>query len=404
MYKILTASADTYITNKVLNKATRATDANMGNASTIDIFKLYDESSFTGHPKTYKDDTGTLLLHADADGASVPVELSRGLVKFDLSELAAGIQSETGFEATLKMYDVFGGQTTPSNFSLLVAPLSFAFDEGSGRDVESFDDLDVCNFLTASYSNGVETLWGTHTTITPAVGDPYLVFNILSTTDFNTGYTVTQEFETGQEDLSVNVTTAITAMLAGGITNNGFRVSYIQAEEQDNKTRFVKRFVSRHSSDKNKTPRLIIKYTDSTTVTANVDYTNYQATILNLQKEYSATDKVRLHIFVDDRNYSSVEATKLPIKNKGKLIGSDDLLLGVDGTLCYSLIDVGTGDIIIPFDELATVVSYDTDEMHMILNLSGLSKGTSYEIKFRLTETAGSLQYTIGENNIFKVV
>ena len=404
MYKILTASADTYITNKVLNKATRATDSNMGNASTIDIFKLYDESSFTGHPKTYKDDTGTLLLHADADGASVPVELSRGLVKFDLSELAAGIQSETGFEATLKMYDVFGGQTTPSNFSLLVAPLSFAFDEGSGRDVESFDDLDVCNFLTASYSNGVETLWGTHTTITPAVGDPYLVFNILSTADFNTGYTVTQEFETGQEDLSVNVTTAITAMLAGGITNNGFRVSYIQAEEQDNKTRFVKRFVSRHSSDKNKTPRLIIKYTDSTTVTANVDYTNYQATILNLQKEYSATDKVRLHIFVDDRNYSSVEATKLPIKNKGKLIGSDDLLLGVDGTLCYSLIDVGTGDIIIPFDELATVVSYDTDEMHMILNLSGLSKGTSYEIKFRLTETAGSLQYTIGENNIFKVV
>ena len=409
MYKILTVSADTYITNKVLNKATRATDANMGNASTIDIFKLYDESSFTGHPKTYKDDTGTLLLHADADGASVPVELSRGLVKFDLSELAAGIQSETGFEATLKMYDVFGGQTTPSNFSLLVTPLSFAFDEGSGRDVESFDDLDVCNFLTASYSSGVETLWGTHTTITPTLGDPYLVFNILSVTDVLdiSTYGVTQDFETGQEDLSVDVTTAITAMLrtTTPITNNGFRVSFIQTEEQDNKTRFVKRFVSRHSNDKNKTPRLIIKYTeDISAATSNVDYTNYQATILNLQKEYSATDKVRLHIFVDDRNYSSVEATKLPIKNKGKLIGSDDILLGVAGTLCYSLIDVGTGDIIIPFDELATVVSYDTDEMHMILNLSGLSKGTSYEIKFRLTETAGSLQYTIGENNIFKVV
>ena len=404
MYKILTASADTYITNKVLNKATRATDANMGNASTIDIFKLYDESSFTGNPKTYKDDTGTVLLHEDSAGVSIPVELSRGLVKFDLSGLTAGIQSETGFEATLKMYDVFGGQTTPSNFSLLVAPLTFAFDEGSGRDVESFDDLDVCNFLTASYSSGVETLWGTHTTITPGDADPYLIFNILSTADFNTGYTVTQEFETGQEDLSVNVTTAITAMLAGGIVNNGFRISYIQAEEQDNKTRFVKRFVSRHSNDKNKTPRLIIKYTDATTVTANVDYTNYQATILNLQKEYSATDKVRLHIFVDDRNYSSVEATKLPIKNKGKLIGSSDVTLGVAGTLCYSLIDVGTGDIIIPFDNDSTVVSYDTDEMHMILNLAGLSKGTSYEIKFRLTETAGSLQYTIGENNIFKVI
>lgn len=400
MYKILTSSADTYITNKVLNKATRATDANMGNASTIDIFKLYDESSFTGHPKTYTD-AGVTLLHTDSDGVSIPIELSRGLVKFDLSGLADGIQSEDGFEATLKLFDVYGGQTTPSNFSLLAVPSSVSFDEGGGRDVESFDDLDVCNFLTASYSSGVETLWGTHTEV-----DSNLCFNIASVVDIEdiSTYGATQEFETGQEDFSVDVTAAITAMLSGGITNNGFRISFIQSEEQDDKTRFVKRFVSRHSNDKNKTPRLIIKYDDPKTVTDNVDYTNYQATILNLQKEYNATDKVRLHVFVDDRNYSSVEATKLPIENKGKLIGSDDTELGVDGTLCYSLTEINTGDIIIPFDNDATVVSYDTDEMHMILNLSGLSKGSSYEIKFRLTESSDSLQYTIGKNNIFKVV
>ena len=200
MYKILTASADTYITNKVLNKATRATDSNMGNASTIDIFKLYDESSFTGNPKTYIDNTATNLLHS-IDGlnvTSIPVELSRGLVKFDISGLTAGIQSETGFEATLKMYDVYGGQTTPSNFSLLAVPLSFAFDEGAGRDVESFDDLDVCNFLTASYSSGVETLWGTHTEV-----DSNLCFDITSEADIEniSTYGTTQEFETGQEDL-----------------------------------------------------------------------------------------------------------------------------------------------------------------------------------------------------------
>ena len=85
MYKILTASADAYITNKVISTSARAIDANMGNASTIDIFKLYDESTFSGHPKTYIDDTETDLLHEE-DGESIPVELSRGLVKFDLSD------------------------------------------------------------------------------------------------------------------------------------------------------------------------------------------------------------------------------------------------------------------------------------------------------------------------------
>jgi hypothetical protein len=413
MYKILTASADTYITNKAISTTVRAVDANMGLAASIDIFKLYDENTFAGHPKTYKDDTATDLLFTDSEGDSIPVELSRGLVKFDLSDLESNIEDKTGFEATLKMYDVYGGQTTPSSFSLLVVPLSKAFDEGAGRDVESFDDLDVCNFVTASYAASDDppaTLWGTHTTITPEGDDPYLIFNIKSEEDMieRVTYEATQEFETGQEDLSIDVTTAVTAMLDSTIENNGFRISFIQDEEQDVKTRFVKRFISRHSNDKNKTPRLIIKYNDSTgTNTDDVSYTNYQATILNLQKEYSATDVVRLHVFVEDRNYNSVTSGKLPLKNKGKLIGSNDADLGVTGKLCYSLTDVNTGDIIIPFDTDATVVSYDADEMYMKLSIAGLSKGSSYEIKFRLTETLADeddLQYTIGENNIFKVV
>jgi hypothetical protein len=391
MYKILTASADAYVTNKILNKSTRATDANTGLASTIDIFKLYDESSF--------------------DGEANPIELSRGLVKFDLSDISSLVPSAlTDFSCVLKLYDVFGGQTTPSNFSLRVDPLDQSFDEGSGRDVESFDDLDVCNFITSSYSAGVEEYFGYwDDTETPT-------FDITSLADINTtvsGYSVTQEFETGQEDLSVDITTAITAMLATTITNNGFRVSFIQAEEQDAKTRFVKRFVSRHSNDKNKTPRLIIKYNDAATDTTDVvSYTNYQATILNLQKEYNYSDKVRLHVFVEDRNYNDVESSKVPLQNKGKLIGSSDADIGVSGaTLCYSVLDASSGEIIIPFDEDATVVSYDADEMYFTLDTNSLAKGSSYNISFRLYEDTSSppdgvydLQYTIGEDFIFKVV
>ena len=45
MYRILSASKDTYITNKIINNKFRATDANTGQAGTLDLFKLYAEST-----------------------------------------------------------------------------------------------------------------------------------------------------------------------------------------------------------------------------------------------------------------------------------------------------------------------------------------------------------------------
>ncbi len=67
MYRIISASKDTYITNRIINSKFRATDANVGNAGTLDLFKLYNESN---------------LSRVD-----YPIENSRLLIKFDLSEV-----------------------------------------------------------------------------------------------------------------------------------------------------------------------------------------------------------------------------------------------------------------------------------------------------------------------------
>ena len=61
----LTASADTYITNKIINNSFSASDANVGRAGTIDLFKLYNEATLSG--------------------SSTVIELSRILIKFDIS-------------------------------------------------------------------------------------------------------------------------------------------------------------------------------------------------------------------------------------------------------------------------------------------------------------------------------
>ena len=51
MYRIFTASSDTYITNKIINNKFRATDANVGQAGTLDLFKLYSENTLTSESK-----------------------------------------------------------------------------------------------------------------------------------------------------------------------------------------------------------------------------------------------------------------------------------------------------------------------------------------------------------------
>ena len=65
MYRIITASKDTYITNKIIDNKFRAKDANVGQAGTLDLFKLSAESKLSGSSQTS------------------PAELSRILLKFD---------------------------------------------------------------------------------------------------------------------------------------------------------------------------------------------------------------------------------------------------------------------------------------------------------------------------------
>jgi hypothetical protein len=252
MYRRLNAVKDTYITNKIIRDSFRATDANVGEAATLDLFKLYDENSISG-----EDD---------------PVELTRILIKFDLNPLRALTGSildytSDSFRCDIKLYDVFGGQTVPSNFKVLAAPLSQSFDEGVGRDVFKFQDIDAANFITASNSGGSSNIWF----VSGANRQGLLgsdEIDVIASGNLNDGSGVQflygeQTFTEGTEDLSIDVTTIISGTLANQIPDYGFRISFSGTQETDAVTRFVKRFASRHNSNTRKRPRLEVRYNDS---------------------------------------------------------------------------------------------------------------------------------------------
>jgi hypothetical protein len=126
MFKIIKSDKDTYITNKVV-KGARREESNVGAAGTLDLFKLYGSSLSGSTPLT---------------------EVSRILVHFDLSDLKKLSQegkldvSDPSFWCKLHLKDVYGGQPTPTNFTVNVFPLSASFDEGIGRDVSYYTDSD----------------------------------------------------------------------------------------------------------------------------------------------------------------------------------------------------------------------------------------------------------------------
>lgn len=253
MYRILTASKDSYITNKIINNSFRATDANLGQAGTLDLFKLYNESTISGE--------------------DYPIETSRILIKFDLAEVTNMHNQkiidvgDSSFKAYLKLHDIYGGQTTPNNFKIISFPLSKSFDEGPGYDVVNYTDVGTANWITSSFANGTTEEWNTPgAQASGSLGDlniDVIVSGTIAGQASPVALSSEMFFTTGEENLTLDVTTFVSASAMGLVDNHGFLLAFSGSYEKNNKSYFVKRFASRNTLNTAIRPKLIIKFNDS---------------------------------------------------------------------------------------------------------------------------------------------
>ena len=252
MFYILTASSDTYITNKIIDNSFRASDANVGRAGTLDLFKLYDESVYT---------SGSTRVTSSVR------EISRLLIKFnyDTINLLASSSldfTDSSFKAVLEISEVEAGLPVPRDFWVVAHPLAIAFSEGSGRDVNRFLDVDAANFLTSSYSSGSPVLWNTSGSgEAGALGDSDIDYYLSGTVGSSViDFGASQYFQEGPGKISLDITNVLSCSMAGIIPNHGFRISFSGSYETDTKSRFVKRFASRHVRNKLITPRILLSW------------------------------------------------------------------------------------------------------------------------------------------------
>ena len=245
MYRVLKADKDTYITNKYVG-GIPVVSGNVGIAGTIDFFKLYGltilSSGTTLYPQT---ELTRALLHFDIE----PLRELYNQNKIDITH--------PSFKCELVLRDVYGGQTTPNNFVLDVFPLSASFDEGNGKDSAYYVDQDVANFISASTTSA----WA-NKGCTKGGGATEICDYITSSATIPTTK-VSQTFQTGEENLTVDVTKILSATLKGELPDSGFRVSFSNTIESNKNSYFVKRFASRHAYDESKHPKIVVKFDDS---------------------------------------------------------------------------------------------------------------------------------------------
>lgn len=246
MYRILQADKDCYIQNKWIY-STRSIDANTGLASSLDFYYLYDETTIPG-------------LTGSALSASLK-EQTRTLIHFNLQPLWDLTSSyvkitDPSFKTYLSLKNVYGGQTTPSNFSIVVNPLAKNFDEGTGFDVVSYQDIDTANWVTASRVGTSFVTWSVQgADSSGSVGT--------SGVDYYTNYVTSASFARGDENMYLDITPIVSATLAGVLPDFGLRLAFTSSIENGTETYFVKRFGSRHLRKEIFRPTIVCLYDDT---------------------------------------------------------------------------------------------------------------------------------------------
>jgi hypothetical protein len=204
MIRKYTASADNTIVNAFQpNLTRRGTGSNMGVADVMEVFSIYGRQTVS------------------SSAADASQELSRILVKFPAAGISADrdaslIPASGSVRFYLKLYNAQTSKTVPRDYKLVVHKVSQAWEEGTGLDLDGYTDYVKGNIG----SDWVQARKGTDWNL---VGGDYLTGG--SDPFFE------QTFDTGLEDLEIDVTSIVEGWVSSPATNYGIGVKLSSSYE-----------------------------------------------------------------------------------------------------------------------------------------------------------------------------
>ena len=236
------ATKDNTITNAYkANLTTRGVSGNMGQADILEVFHIYGQAS-----------------SASSENCRILIEFDTSTVNTDRTNGVIPVSGNVEF--FLRLYDAEHSQTTPKDFTLLVSAVSQSWDEGLGLDMENYTDLDSSNWVSSSGDTKWTDGFGTF-----LEGGSYKTGS--DDTDRAEEYLFSQSFDTGFENLEVNVSHLVEDWIKGpagdGFTNYGFGVRLTGSDEDATDSYYTKMFFARGSQFWHKRPVLEARWDDS---------------------------------------------------------------------------------------------------------------------------------------------
>ncbi len=338
------ANKDNTITNAFReNLSTAATDSNMGASDILEVFSIYGQASTSS------------------------VERARAILEFDVSQISSDRSSgklpDSGsVDFILRLSNAEHSFTTPSSFTLSVHAISSPWSEGIGLDMETYKDTGASNWISRSAG----TPW------TSPGGD------ILQGEYFKD-----KVFDSGLEDLEIDISNIVEDWIGSTIDNNGLLVKLSGSAEDGTLERsyYTKKFFARGSQYFFKRPVIEARWDSSSLGSGSlpdpyVRADEYVYKITNFKSSYKTYENVTFKVNTRKKDWQpniyTVATNKAPI----------DL---VDEAY-YKIRRVVDNHVVVDYSTGSTpsysILSYNATGSYFDFDMSNLEPNYLYEISF----------------------
>lgn len=226
------AYKDNTITNAFEeNLTTRATSSNSGQADSLEVFSIFAQANSSSNEQA------RILVQFPCSSRDTNDYPDSGLVTIEADRAAGKIPASGSVNFFLKLYNVATDQTVPTDFTLVVKPVSGAaavgkWEEGYGVDLDTYTDITYGSTGSNWVNRSANTAWS-------STGGDYL-----TTRNYE------KFFSSGIEDLEIDITDLVEDWIndTNGIPNGGVGIMLTASQESGSvRSYYTKRFSARGS-------------------------------------------------------------------------------------------------------------------------------------------------------------
>jgi len=326
---------------------------------------------------------------------------TRILIRFPMTEISKSVQSGIikedqgkSVKYYLRLYEAEGNKELSTDYKLTAYQLSESWDEGVGKYGDSPKVTNGASWENRNnYPNSNAVTWSQPNN----VGTAELGGSIVTGS-----WNASQSFSYESPDVKMDVTNLVTNLFSTTQSNYGFLLRYSGSQETDSTTFGQLKFFSSNTNTIY-APRLEVRWDDHspcsgsntgslTAITHSGAVNNYVYPI-GLRNKYKETEKARFRFGVR-KQYIQKTFTESYQNRSGSYIP--------EGSGSYSILDVATGETLIPFGPY-TSMSCDSTSPYFDQWLNTFYPDRTYKILIKI-KYGNNIEQIFDDDFEFKIV